>query len=174
MNADLPDGVVLETPRLVLRRFTPADARLMLEVLIDPDFVRFVGDRGVRTVDEASSYLERGTLPSYQQFGFGMYVVMTRNAETAGICGLVKRDALEDVDIGFAFLPSFRARGYATESAAAVMEHARSLGLRRLAAIVHPANAGSIRVLEKLGMVFKRPIRLSPEDHEIRFFARDL
>ena len=167
---------VVETDRLVLRRVTLADAAFILELLNDPDWLRFIGDKGVRTLEDARGYIETGPLASYARHGFGLYVV-TRQTDPApiGLCGLVKRDVLPDVDVGYAFLPEHRGRGYAHEAAAAVLRFARDeVGLARIAAITNSENERSIRVLEKLGLSFERMIRMTPEAPEIRYFARSL
>ena len=152
------------------------DAEFMLTLLNEPSFVRNIGDRGVRTIADAESYITAGPLASYERFGFGLYIVqLKRSGASIGICGLLKRETLRDVDIGFAFLPRFWSRGYAFESAAAVREHARNdVGLQRLVAIVDPVNAGSIRVLEKLGFTFERMIRLGDEQKDLKLFGCDL
>ena len=124
----------------------------------DADFMRHVGDRGVRTVEDARAYILDGAVASYERHGFGLYLVETKeDGVPVGICGLVKRDFLDDVDLGFALAPEHRGRGYAREAAEATLEYARTvLGLGRLAAIVSPANTASIRLLEELGFVFDR------------------
>jgi [ribosomal protein S5]-alanine N-acetyltransferase len=168
--------IVVETDRLVLRRVTLADAPFILELLNDPDWLRFIGDKGVRTLEDARGYIETGPLASYARHGFGLYVV-TRKADPApiGLCGLVKRDVLPDVDVGYALLPEHRGRGYAHEAAAAVLRFARDeVGLARIAAITNSENERSIRVLEKLGLSFERMIRMTPDAPEIRYFARSL
>ena len=168
--------IVTETGRLVLRRVTVADAPFILELLNDPDWLRFIGDKGVRTIEDARGYIETGPLASYARHGFGLYVVALRtDPRPIGLCGLVKRDVLPDVDIGYALLPQFRGSGYAHEAAAAVLRLARDdVGLPRIAAITNTDNARSIRVLEKLGLAFERMVRLSPDAPEIRYFARSL
>lgn len=167
---------MIETPRLTLRRLTTGDAPFILTLLNEPSFVRNIGDRGVRTIADAESYIAAGPLASYQRHGFGLYLVeLNAPAVAMGICGLVKRDTLPDVDIGFAFLPQFWSRGFAFESASAVRDHARDdVGLRRLVAIVDPVNAGSIRVVLKLGFTFERMIRLGDERKELKLFGCDL
>ena len=166
---------VIETERLTLRRLTVDDATFILKLLNDDAFLRFIGDKGVRNLDDARQYIVKGPLASYQQLGFGIYlVVLTTTHEPIGMCGLVKRDALEDADIGFAFLPDFRSQGYASEAAKAVRDYAlNSLGLKRLVAITNPHNAGSIRVLEKIGLKFERMIRLTEDSAEIRLYQSE-
>jgi RimJ/RimL family protein N-acetyltransferase len=168
--------IPLVTARLTLRRLSPDDAPFILALLNEPSFVRHIGDRGVRTIADAESYIAAGPLASYERFGFGLYLVqLTHSAAPIGICGLVKRDTLPDVDIGFAFLPRFWSQGYAFESACAVRDHARDeVGLRRLVAIVDPVNAGSIRVLEKLGFTFEKMVRLGDEHKDLKLFGCDL
>jgi RimJ/RimL family protein N-acetyltransferase len=168
--------VVSETPRLTLRRMDTRDTRFMVTLLNEPSFIRNIGDRGVRTTADAESYITAGPLASYARFGFGLYVVeLNTTGSPIGICGLLKRDTLPDVDIGFAFLPDFWSQGYAIESASAVKEHARQdVGLRRLVAIVDPVNAASIRVLGKLGFTFERMLRLADDEKELKLFGCDL
>jgi RimJ/RimL family protein N-acetyltransferase len=167
---------VLETDRLNLRWLSTDDAEFILELLNDPSFLRFIGDKGVRTLDDARDYILNGPVDMYNRLGFGLYLTeLKESGVPIGICGLIKRDSLEDVDIGFAFLPKFRAKGYAHESAAAVMAYGKTvLGLKRIVAITSPDNYASGRLLEKLGMRFERMIRLSKDSPEVRLFSTDV
>jgi RimJ/RimL family protein N-acetyltransferase len=164
---------ILDTERLTLRHLSTDDAAFIVELLNDPSFIRNIGDKGVRTQNDARRYIETGPRESYARFGFGVYrVEITQTGEPIGMCGLVKRDSLADPDIGFAFLPRFRSKGYAFESAAAVMRHAReTLGIARVVAIVSPDNSGSIKVLEKLGLRFERMIQVSEDQPPIQLFV---
>jgi RimJ/RimL family protein N-acetyltransferase len=165
----------LETDRLIIRRLSTDDAEFILELLNDPSFLRFIGDKGVRTFDDARDYILNGPVDMYNQLGFGLYLTeLKESGVPIGICGLIKRDSLEDADIGFAFLPKFWAKGYAYESASAVMEYGKSaLGLNRIVAITKPDNHSSIRVLERLGFRFEQMIRLSADAPEVKLFAQD-
>ncbi|HEX7316187.1 MAG TPA: GNAT family N-acetyltransferase [Pyrinomonadaceae bacterium] len=167
---------VIETERLSLREMSEADARFVLEILNDPGFIRFVGDRGVRNVEDAARYTSERFVESYRQNGFGLWLVAAKDEKVpVGICGLVKRKELNVVEVGYAFLPPFRSRGYAFEAATAVKSYARdALGLPRLYAVVNPDNAVSIRVLEKLGMKYERPVRLLGEDSDISLYSTEL
>jgi RimJ/RimL family protein N-acetyltransferase len=167
---------VLETDRLILRKLSPEHSGFILALLNDPSWLRFIGDRGVRTLDDARKYILDGPVESYERVGFGMYLTeLKETGEPIGMCGLVKRDALEDVDIGYAFLPRFRGRGFAFEAASAVMTYGRNVvGLRRLVAITDPDNEASIRVLEKLGMRYEKKVRLSEDGEEISLYGRAL
>jgi len=164
---------VLETDRLVIRRLAEEDAPFIMALVNDPDFLQNIGDRGVRNLDDAVRYIQTGPMASYERHGFGLFRVELKDGGMAvGMCGLLKRDALPDVDIGYAFLPAFRGRGLAAEAAASVLSYARDrLGISRVVAIVSPANHDSIRLLSKLGMAFERPVRLSPDDEEIDLFG---
>jgi len=166
-------GYVIETGRLGLRRLSAGDEPFIVELLNDPGFLRYIGDRGVRTPADASRYILHGPVSSYERHGFGLYLVELKDGRIpVGICGLLKRDTLPDVDVGYAFLPQYRGRGYAYESVSAVMADARSAhGLDRLVAIVTPENADSIKVLEKLGFAFERRIRLAADAEEISLYA---
>ena len=146
----------------------------MLALLNDPDFLRNIGDRGARTLDDTRTYIVNGPMAMYDMYGHGLYLVVERSSgEPVGICGLLKRDSLEDVDVGFAFLPGFRGKGYATESAAAVKDYARDvLGLSRVVAIARPDNAASVRVLEKIGMRAERLVNLPHSDRELMLYGQ--
>ncbi len=165
--------IIAETERLSIRRLTAADAPFMLELLNEPSFLRFIGDRGVRSVEDAAAYILAGPVASYERFGFGLYLVLLKGDGTpAGICGLLKRDALPDVDLGFAFVPRCWRRGYASESAAAVLAYGRDvLGLRRVVAICSPDNDASIGLLEKLGFRREGLVRLSPDGPDTALLA---
>jgi RimJ/RimL family protein N-acetyltransferase len=167
---------VLETERLILRELVPDDAPFMLELLNDPAYILNIADRGVRDVEGASRYLEERWRASYAEHGFGLWVVVHRETgASTGLCGLVRRDGLDDVDIGYAFLPAFRGRGFALESALGVKAHARDVvGLTRLVAIVTPGNARSIQVLERLGMRFERTLRLPGDASDVALYATEL
>jgi len=148
---------VFETQRLLLRHFTPDDAPLVLELLNDPLWIRFIGDRNVRSLEDACRYLEK-PIGSYKEHGYGLYHVARKSdLEPLGMCGLVKRDTLPHADIGFAFLERFRNAGYALEAARGTLEHARgTLGLGRILAVVSPGNERSASLVAKLGFVRER------------------
>ena len=155
---------VLETPRLVLRWVTTDDAPFIHELLNEPSFIQFIGDKGVRTLDDARNYILTGPVASYQRFGFGLYLVLLKETGAPiGMCGLLKRDTLPDVDVGYALRPAFWLQGYAYEAALAVLAHGReAFGLTRIVAITSPDNAGSRAVLEKLGLHYEESISLFP------------
>jgi RimJ/RimL family protein N-acetyltransferase len=167
--------LVLETERLSLRRLSEDDAEFILELLNEPAFIRYIGDRGVRSREDACRYIRTGPLDSYARFGYGLYRVDLRDGLVPiGICGLLKRDTLDHPDLGFAFLQRHWARGYGFESARAVLQHARgTLGLGRVLAITSPDNTASITLLEKLGFRFERLATLSAGAPEIKLFASD-
>jgi ribosomal-protein-alanine N-acetyltransferase len=146
------------TPRLILRELIAADAPFVLALMSDPSFIAQIGDRGVRTVEDAQRYIESGPWTRYSTVGFGLWLVQLReNGEPIGICGLLKRETLSSPDIGFAFRPQFWSKGYAFESACAVMEFAaRQLHLPRILAVARSSNTASIHLLEKLGFEIDR------------------
>jgi len=167
---------ILETERLVLRQFTFEDADFILRLLNEPSFIQNIGDRGVRTLEDARSYILRVPIASYEKNGFGLYlVILKESGQSIGMCGLIKRDQLEDVDIGYAFLPEYWSKGYAVEAALAVKEYAREVvGLKRLIAITDPENQASIRVLEKIGLRFEKVVRLSEDDIELKLLGANI
>lgn len=166
---------VLETERLTLREITTNDAAFLLGLLNEPSFIQNIGDKKVRTVDDARLYALNGPIASYKQHGFGLYLVaLKETGQPIGICGLVKRDALPDADIGYAFLPAYWRKGYALEATAATKQYALTvLGHLELLAIVNAENASSIRVLEKIGFKFKRMVRMTPDAPEICLYSSE-
>jgi [ribosomal protein S5]-alanine N-acetyltransferase len=164
---------VLETERLIIRRFSAVDAEFILKLLNEPSFVRNIGDKGVRSIADARRYIETGPIANYERLGFGLYLVELKGTcESIGLCGLIKREGLADIDVGYAFLPSFWSKGYAFEAASAVTEYGRdALGIQRIVAITAPDNTASIRVLEKLGLRFESMIKLSDSESELRLFV---
>ena len=165
--------IVIETKRLIIRKFTVDDSAFMLELLNTPDWLRFIGDRNIRTLEQAEQYLLNGYMKSYQDYGFGFYVVAVKETqESIGICGIVKREGLEDVDIGFAFFQQFMGKGYGYESASAVLNYAlNDLKIKRIVAIVDPENVVSIALIKKIGLQFEKMIQVSPKDIELMLFG---
>jgi RimJ/RimL family protein N-acetyltransferase len=165
--------MIIETERLQLRRLSTDDAEFILRLLNEPSFIQNIADRGVRTVDDARGYIVKGPITSYEKFGFGLWMIETKSPiAPIGICGLLKREVLDDVDIGYALLPEFWSQGYALESASAVLSYASErLGLKRVVAVTNSDNQSSIRLLEKIGFKYERMVRLSEDGAEIKLFA---
>jgi RimJ/RimL family protein N-acetyltransferase len=151
---------------------TVRDAPFILELLNEPGFLRFIGDKCVRTIDDARRYIETGPVASYVEHGFGLFLVELRAGATPiGMCGLLRRASMQDIEVGFAFLARYCSRGYATESGLAVMRLAReTFGLKRIAAITDPDNHGSANVLNKIGLEFHGMIRLPEFDSQRHLF----
>src|SRR5262245_51680416 len=163
----------LETARLRLRRMSEDDAEFIRRLVNEPSFIRNIGDKGVRTLDDARRYIREGPMASYARHGFGLNLVEIKaTGAPAGMCGLLKRDLLDHPDIGYAFVPEFWSAGYAREAATAVMAWAQgTLGLQRILAITNPDNAASIRLLEKIGFSFERPMRMPGEGADVAIYA---
>ena len=164
---------VLETERLFLRSLSIEDARFILTLLNEPSFLRYIGDKNVRDLNDARQYILNGPIASYKQNGFGLYLVELRESRTPiGMCGLLKREELADVDIGFAFLPDFWNQGFASEAAVAVLEYAQhTLKLKRIVAITNPDNDASIKLLQRMGFTFESVVKLSQDRAEVKLFA---
>lgn len=145
---------ILSTTRLAIRQFELTDAEFVLRLLNEESFLRFIGDKRVRTVKEARDYLSNGPIASYHSDGFGLFhVAEISSGQSIGICGLLQREGQEYPDIGFAFLPEYCAQGFAFESAQAVLDYGSTvLGIETIVAFVSPENHRSIHVLERLGM----------------------
>lgn len=168
---------ILETPRLVLRPARPGDAAFFLELMNEPAYLANIGDRGLRTLEDATGYIAERFTASYEQLGYGLYLVELKGGGRIpiGICGFVKRNVLESADLGFAFLARFCAQGYGYESAAAVLEYGRTtLGFAQVFGVTSRANRASIRLLEKLGFAFARAIALAGYAEESLLFSINL
>jgi ribosomal-protein-alanine N-acetyltransferase len=161
-SASLP---VIATPRLVLRPLTGDDAAFIFELVTDPAWLRFIGDKGVANADDARRYIENGPAAMYARHGFGLYAVeLKEDGVPIGMCGLIKRDTLPDVDLGFAFLPRYRSQGYGVEAGAAMLDYGRNvLRLERIVAIVSPDNTASISLLKRLGFACERSIAMGDD-----------
>ncbi|MEA3141163.1 MAG: hypothetical protein QOK23_3332 [Gammaproteobacteria bacterium] len=171
---------LIQTARVALRELNFDDAEFILELLNEAGFIRYIGDKGVRDLAAARDYLSQGPMDSYARNGFGLYAVCLREGRAhqvpdgtpIGICGLVKRQGLSDPDLGFAFLLRYGSKGYAVESAAAVLNHAREvLKLQRIVAITSPDNSQSIALLQKTGFKFERKVCLVDHSPELKLFA---
>jgi [ribosomal protein S5]-alanine N-acetyltransferase len=168
--------VLMQTKRLLLRHIEATDAEFIQRLLSEPAFIRFIGDRGVRSLDDARQYIAAGPQASYRRHGYGLFLVEhLHNHAPLGICGLLKRDTLEDVDLGFAIACEYEGQGIAYEAAAACLEFARqSCSLTRVVAITLPENARSLRLLERLGFVLERRMTMPGATEEVLQLGRFL
>lgn len=166
-------NAVIETERLRLRWLAPEDAAFILVLVNDPAWLRYIGDKGVRNLDDARAYIQNGPMAMYARVGFGLFLVeLKHDTKPIGLCGLIKRETLEDVDLGFAYLPAYRGSGYGREAARATLEYGRKVAaLHRIVAITSLDNEGSARLLEAVGMRFERLYDIPGEDRQVRLFA---
>jgi [ribosomal protein S5]-alanine N-acetyltransferase len=167
---------ILETERLRLRKVIPEkDAAFFVEILNSPSFLKYVGDRKVRTIEDAIAYLENGVMKRYVENGHDGYMVELRETgESIGNCGLFKRAALDYPDIGFSFLPQHEGKGYGFESAQAVLGLARQLKIKRVLGITVAYNTRSIRLLESLGLRFEKTFHMEGDPEELSLYGMDL
>jgi len=167
---------IVETERLTLSLLSYDDCEFIFDLVNEPAFKRYIGDRKVRSLDDAKDYLRKGPIGSYDSHGFGLYLVCRKDDQIPlGICGLVKRDEFEYPDLGFAFLEQHWAKGYAYESSLATIEHARKeLDLTHIIAIVDGANRSSVKLLEKLGFDYEHMVRMPGESKEICRYDLDI
>lgn len=168
--------VVFDTDRLVVRRLTVEDAPFILRLLNEPSFLQHIGDRGVGDLPAAKAYILSGPIASYEAHGFGLFLVELKDTQAPiGICGLLKREALDDVDVGFAFVPESWSKGYAYESVVGALAYARDAHhLKRIVAITSSDNVASINLLVKLGFYFDRMVLMPGDKAEVKLFARRL
>lgn len=164
---------VAATERLLLRWLNASDATFILELVNEPSWIRYIGDKGVRSLEDAQHYIDNGPVAMYARLGFGLYLVeLKESGESIGVCGLIKRDALKDVDIGFAILPRFWGNGYALEAAAAVMSYGRKvIRLSRIVAVLSHDNHRSRKLLEKLGFRSEGEVRLQENGERLEMYG---
>ena len=164
---------ILETERLSLREFTIHDTAFIIELLNTPGWIEFIGDRNIKTTEQAKGYLQNGPIKSYELNGFGLSLVEIKTSKTGiGMCGIIKRDNLENPDIGFAFLPEFTGKGFAFEMANATMNYAKDiLKLPTIFAITIPSNERSIKLLKKIGLKFSRTFTFPDDGEELMLFS---
>jgi RimJ/RimL family protein N-acetyltransferase len=164
--------MMVQTARLTLHELQLTDAAFALRLYNDPSFLEFIGDKGVRTVEDAEKNLQQGAIASYAQHGYGMWLVKNQQGQSIGMCGLIKRDFLTETDLGYAYLPEFFGQGYAYEAASAVLAYAAEhTVLNTVVAIVSPANLASKALLQKLGFVQDGQV-LVPDKNEMVDFYR--
>lgn len=166
---------IIETDRLILREFTAGDAGFILELLNTRGWLKFIGDRGVKTLEDAHDYIQERFVDSYRKNGFGAYLVMLKDKEQpVGMCGLIKRPELEDPDIGYALLPEYEGKGYAFEAAWHTLHYAKTvLMLPRILAITNADNVNSINLLNKLGLRYEKMMKITEND-EVMVVAASL
>ncbi|NOK63995.1 MAG: N-acetyltransferase [Chloroflexi bacterium AL-W] len=166
-------NVIIETARLTVRPFTLDDAPFIVRLLNEPSFIEHIADMGVRTLDDARNYLRDRPMASYTQHGFGLWRVGLKESDTPiGMAGLLSRETLDNIDLGYAFLSAYFGKGYAFEVTSAIMTYARvQLGYRKVVAVVHANNEPSIRLLRKLGFNYERMVRLADDQEEIQLFV---
>lgn len=166
---------ILDTARLSLRTIEEKDAPFYFNLVNSPPFLANIGDKGVRNLAAARAGIAGGPMAMQAALGHSLYLVELKESGVAiGMAGLIKREALDDVDLGYAFLPPYFGLGYGYEAALAVRDHARALGIARLVAITSPENTASNGLLEKIGMRFEKIIHMSPQDSGTRLYALDL
>ena len=164
---------ILETDRLILREFTTDDAPFILKLLNSQGWLEFIGDRGIKNTDDAKNYIETRLINGYTTNGFGLYLIeLKKDKASIGMCGLLKRDGLDDIDIGFALSPEFSGNGYAFEAAAGTLIFAKnSLKLNRIVAITTLNNKSSINLLRKLNFNFEKMVQIPNDKEELMLFA---
>jgi RimJ/RimL family protein N-acetyltransferase len=163
---------ILQTNRLILRQFTTDDAAFIVELLNSPGWIQYIGDRNIKTEEQAKVYLENGPIKSYEKNGFGLSLVALLDGTPIGMCGIIRRDTLDYPDIGFAFLPKFVGMGYAYEIADATMQQAKEIwNLPTILGITLPNNISSIKLLEKIGLHYVEPYFYPESDEELMLFS---
>jgi ribosomal-protein-alanine N-acetyltransferase len=164
---------ILETPRLILRELHHDDAPFIVDLVNTPSWLRFIGDRGVHNTVDAINYLDNGPINSYLKNGFGLWLIVLKvEDKPVGMCGLIQRIGLDDIDIGFALLPEYEGHGIGYEAAAATLQYGlEELNIPRIVAITDPENVASINLIQKIGMKAEGTVRLPGEDLDLLLFG---
>lgn len=164
---------LLTTKRLVIRKITLNDAPFILELINDKDWISNIGDRNVKTIEEAEAYISETFLKTYQESSFGFYGVAIKNSgQLIGTVGLIDREGIDHVDVGYGLLPAYRGKGYAIEATKAMYNYGYdTLSIDKIVAIVNPDNDDSIKLLKKLGLTFEKMVKLPDEEKDIKLFS---
>ncbi|MEH6537018.1 MAG: GNAT family N-acetyltransferase [Psychroserpens sp.] len=168
---------IAETTRLLLSKITVDDAPFILELVNTPGWLKYIGDRNIKTVEAAAEHIENNQVKCYEKHGFGYYKMQVKaeSLRTIGTCGLLKRDNLDYVDIGFSMLPEYHGKGYGYEATNEIMKLAKNeFGIKNICAITLPTNKPSINLLEKLGLSYQKTVKPFEDDEELLLFAKDL
>ena len=167
--------IVAETERLLLSKFTINDAAFFMELVNTPNWIKYIGERNIKTIEQAEEAIKNGHLKSYDTFGFGFYTLQLKAEQnkTIGTCGLIKRDTLDNADIGFAMLPEYESKGFGFESSIAVLKLAKEeFQLKKVLAITLPTNENSIKLIEKIGLSYEKKVKPFEDDEELLLFAK--
>ncbi len=164
---------ILETERLVLRKATVEDAAFILRLVNDPSWIRYIGDKNITSLEDAKKYIQLGPMAMYAKHGFGLFITELKNDHTpVGLCGLIKREELDDIDLGFAFLPEYRGKGYAIESSSAVIIYGKTaFGITRIVAITLSENTSSVNLLTRLGFRYEHKIHQEDKEKTLQLYA---
>ena len=164
---------ILSTERLTICKITLKEASFIRELMNDKDWIQNIGDRGIHTDEDAENHIKERFFKSYDEFGFGFYVLRLKSTnQPIGTAGLIDRDGIEGIEIGYGLLPAFRGKGYAFEATQAIFNYAKNeLMIDKIVAIVSPLNEKSIVLLEKLGLRYEKMVQLPGEDKEIKYFS---
>ena len=167
---------IIETDRLSLRRFTHNDVPFIFKLLNEPGWLRFIGDRGIVCEEDARSYIETALIASYRKYGYGLYAIDLKEGNIpVGMCGLVKRDWLDNADLGFALCSCYQGMGYATEAAQAVLDYAKNmLELHRVLAVTSGDNDRSKNLLNNIGMTYKKTMTAPGEESLLDLYSINL
>ena len=169
--------IIAETNRLIISKFTQSenDAAFFLELVNTPNWIKFIGDRNIKTIKQAQEAIKKSHLKSYKNNGFGFYILQLKeeNNKPIGTCGLIKRDTLKDVEIGFAMLPDYEGKGFGLESSEVVLKIAKErFNCSKIIAITLPENTNSIKLLEKLNLSYEKRVKPFDDDTELLLFAK--
>ena len=169
--------IIAETERLIISKINIKDAPFFLELMNTPHWLKYIGDRNIKSIEDAEEAIKSGHLKSYKNNGFGFYKLLLKSEKnkTIGTAGLIKRDQLEDIDIGFGFLPDYEGKGFGYEASLEIMKLAKEVfNIEKLVAITNPNNKNSIKLLEKLGLTLEKRIKPFEDDKELLLFAKIL
>ena len=168
--------MIAETKRLLISKVDINDAAFFLELMNTPQWLKYIGDRNIGSLEDAKNYIKKSHLVSYKTLGYGFYkLILKDNNKTIGTCGLVKRDNLDFPDIGFAMLPKYQGQGFGLEASSEILQLAKErFNINTVYAITLPTNKNSIKLIEKLGLDFEKKVKPFDDDEELLLFAKDL
>ncbi|WP_242083110.1 GNAT family N-acetyltransferase [Aestuariivivens sediminis] len=169
--------IIVKTKRLHISKIVLKDAAFFLQLMNTPGFLKYIGDRNIKTIADAKAYLKSGLLKSYKVHGFGYYKLTLKEEpdRPIGIVGILKRDVLEHPDVGFALLPEYERLGYSYEASIEILKLAKDrFNLKKITAITNPDNDKSIKLLEKLGLKLEQRTDPFNEGKDLLLFGKAL
>lgn len=146
----------LESKRLLIRDTFVSDAPFYFELFNDPDWIKFISDKNLKSVEETEVYLKDILFKNSKTGGLGFFtVILKETGEPIGTSTALQREKLDYIDIGYGFLPKGRGKGYAIEATKLIIQYVREkFNQKKVYAFTVPENEKSQNLLKKLNFKY--------------------